>query len=170
MITEKEFWKYIDQSIEQKPSEDKNEQGDCLMEILTNLSIEQIAGFHNRMLHLREELNSHMMRDIAYMMNYGDNDHAYQGFKNWVISLGEEHYNKAKNSPAYLLTLKDENMFVVCQAYFPDLNFVASGAFFEKTDLDFDDWHQALKNDIDSSQKRKLPKKTDKSKDQDLER
>lgn len=170
MITEKEFWKYIAQSIEQKPSEDKNEQGDCLMEILTDLPVEQIAGFHNLMLHLREELNSHMMRDIAYMMNYGDNDHAYQGFKNWVISLGEEHYNKAKNSSAYLLTLKDENLFVVRRAYFQDLNFVSSGAFFDKTGLDFDDWYKALENDMDSSQSRRLPKKSDKSKDQDLER
>ncbi len=92
------------------------------------------------------------MRDIAFMMKFGDNDHAYQGFKNWVISLGEEHYLKAKKSPAYLLTLSDENLFVVGQAYFQDLNFVASGAFFEKTDLDFDDWHKALQNDIDSSQ------------------
>ena len=170
MITEKEFWKYIAQSIEQKPSEDKNEQGDCLMEILTNLSVEQIAGFHNRMLQLREELNSPLMRDIAFMMKFGDNNHAYEGFKNWVISLGEEHYHKAKKSPAYLLTLKDENLFVVCQAYFQDLNFVASGAFFEKTDLEFDDWYIALKNDKEASQDRKLPKKSDKSKDQDLER
>lgn len=170
MITEKEFWKYIAQSIEQRPSEDKNEQGDCLMEILTDLPVEQIAGFHNRMLHLREELDSHMMRDVAYMMKFGDNDHAYQGFKNWVISLGEEHYHKAKNSPAYLLTLKDENLFVVARAYFQDLNFVASGAFFEKTDLEFDDWYKALKDDKEASRERKLPKKSDKSKDQDLER
>jgi len=170
MITEKEFWKYIAQSIEQKESLDKNLQGDCLMEILANLSVEKIAEFHNRMLHLREELNSPMMRDIAFMMKFGDNDHAFQGFKNWVISLGEEHYQKAKNSPAYLLTLSDENLFVVGQAYFQDLNFVASGAFFDKTDLEFDDWHKALENDIDASQDRKLLKKSDKSKDQDLER
>ena len=160
MISEKQFWELIQQSIEQKNSIDKNEQGDCLMEILNNLSVEEIAGFHNRMLHLRGELNSNMMRDIAFMMKFGDNDHAYQGFKNWVISLGEGHYLKAKNSPAYLLTLNDENLFVVCQAYFQDLNFVASGAFFEKTDLEFDDWHKALENDIDASQDRKLPKKS----------
>jgi len=144
MISEKQFWKLIHQSIEQKQSIDKNEQGDCLMEILTSLSVEEIAGFHNRMIQLREDLNSPMMRDIAFMMKFGDNDHAYQGFKNWVISLGEEHYLKAKNSPAHLLTLSDENLFVVGQAYFQDLNFVASGAFFEKTDLDFDDWHNAI--------------------------
>lgn len=170
MITEKKFWKLLQQSIEKKNSFDKNEQGDCLMEILTDLPVKQIAGFHNRMLRLREELDSHMMRDVAYMMKFGDNDHAYQGFKNWVISLGEEHYHKAKNSPAYLLTLKDENLFVVARAYFQDLNFVSSGAFFEKTDLDFEHWYKALQNDIDSSQKRKLPRKSDKSKDQDLER
>ncbi|MBN8640680.1 MAG: DUF4240 domain-containing protein [Flavobacteriales bacterium] len=170
MISEKQFWGLIQQSIEQKNSIDKNEQGDCLMEILTDLPVEQIAGFHNRMLQLREELNSPLMRDIAFMMKFGDNNHAFQGFKNWVISLGEEHYQKAKNSPAYLLTLSDENLFVVGQAYFQDLNFVASGAFFDKTDLEFDDWHIALQNDIDSSQNRKLPKKEDKSKDQDLER
>lgn len=170
MISEKQFWELIQESIEQKNSIDKNEQGDCLMEILTNLPVEQIAGFHNRMLHLRDELNSNMMRDIAFMMKFGDNDHAYQGFKNWVISLGEEHYLKAINSPAYLLTLGDENLFVVGQAYFQDLNFVASGAFFDKTDLDFDDWYKALKDDKEASQNRKLPKKSDKSKDQDLER
>jgi hypothetical protein len=170
MISEKQFWKIIQQSIEQKPSEDKNEQGDCLMEILTNLSVEQIAGFQNRMLQLREELNSPLMRDIASMMKFGDNNHAFEGFKNWVISLGEEHYNKAKNSPAYLLTLSDENLFVVGQAYFQDLSFVASGAFFDKTDLEFDDWYKALNDDKEASHDRKLPKKSDKSKDQDLER
>ncbi len=165
MILEKQFWKLIHQSIEQKQSTDKNEQGDCLMEILTSLSVEEIAGFHNRMIQLREDLNSPMMRDIAFMMKFGDNNHACQGFKNWVISLGEEHYLKAKNSPAHLLTLSDVNLFVVGQAYFQDLNFVASGAFFEKTDLDFDDWYKALKDDKKASQNRKLPKKEDKSKD-----
>lgn len=170
MISEKQFWELIQQSIEQKPSEDKNEQGDCLMEILTDLPVEQIAGFHNRMLQLREKLNSPLIRDIAFMMKFGDNNHAFQGFKNWVISLGEDHYKKAKNSPDHLLTLSDENLFVVGQAYFQDLNFVASGAFFDKTELEFDDWYKALKDDKEASQNRKLPKKSDKSKDQDLER
>ena len=170
MISEKQFWELIKESIKYKESFDKNLQGDCLMEILTDLPVEQIAGFHNRMLQLRGEINSPMMRDIAFMMKFGDNDHEFQGFKNWVISLGKEYYQKAKNSPTHLLTLSDENLFVVGQAYFQDLNFVSSGAFFDKTDLDFDDWYKALKDDKEASQNRKLPKKEDKSKDQDLER
>ena len=171
MISKKQFWRLIERSIQEKNSFDKNEQGDCLMDILKNESIENIAGFHNRMIQLREEINLPMMKDIAFMMKYGDNEHAFEGFKNWVISLGEKHYNKAKLSPAHLLTLKDENLFVVGRAYFQDLNFVASGAFFEKTDLDFLEWEMALniaKQNI--NMKRKAPNIEQVDKDEDLER
>lgn len=170
MITEKQFWNFIERSIQEKNSVDKNEQGDCLMDILTSQPTVTIAGFHNRMICLREELRSPMMKDIAFMMKYGDNEHAYEGFRNWVIALGESHYKKAKNSPAYLLTLKEPNLFVVCRAYFQDLNFVAQAAFFEKTDKDFIDWELALESDRQIKMNRVSDLKPRPDKNQDLER
>lgn len=170
MITEKQFWDLIERSINEKNSIDKNEQGDCLMNILAAQPVDKIAGFHNRMLLLREDLKSPMMRDIAFMMKYGDNEQAYEGFRNWVIALGETYYGKAKNSPAHLLTLDDPKLFVVGSAYFQDLNFVAQAAYFEKTDKDFGDWYLALENERQPNKERKLELKKDKDSAKDLER
>lgn len=170
MITEKQFWDLIERSINKKNSIDKNEQGDCLMDILANQPVDKIAGFHNRMVFLREELRSPMMWDIAFMMKYGDNEHAYEGFRNWVIALGEVHYRKAKNSPAHLLTLKDPNLFVVGRAYFQDLNFVAQAAFFEKTDKDFGDWYLTLEKERQPNKERILEIKKRRDNEQDPER
>ena len=64
-----------------------------------------------------------------------------------MIALGKAHYQKALNSTAHLLTLDDSELFVAGQSGFEDLDLVAQAAFFEKTDLDFADWHIALKKD-----------------------
>ncbi|HNP66262.1 MAG TPA: DUF4240 domain-containing protein [Aequorivita sp.] len=170
MISEKQFWDLIDRSINEKNSIDKNEQGDCLMNILAKQPIDKIAGFHNRMVLLREALRSPMMGDIAFMMKYGDNEHAYEGFRNWVISLGEGHYGKAKDSPAHLLTLVDPKLFVVGRAYFQDLNFVAQAAFFEKTGKDFGDWYLALEKEGQPNKERILEIKKRRDNEQDLNR
>lgn len=144
-MSENTFWTIIKQASVSKQSRDMNALGDRLMELLEERSVDDMAGFHNRMLLLKDSLKSPMMRDIAFMMGYGDNDTAYGYFLNWVIALGKEHYQKALNSPAYLLTLDDPKLFVVGQSGFEDLDYVAKAAFFEKTDLDFADWYIALR-------------------------
>lgn len=145
MMNEDTFWTIIAQASASKESNDMNALGDRLMELLQERSVDDMAGFHNRMLSFKESLKSPMMRDIAFMMGYGDNDTAYGYFLNWVIALGKEHYQKTLNSPAHLLTLDDQKLFVAGQSGLEDLDLVAQAAFFEKTDLDFADWHIALK-------------------------
>lgn len=145
MMNEDTFWTIIKQATASKEGRDMNILGDRLVELLQERSVNDMAGFHNRMLSLKEYLKSPMMRDIAFMMGYGDNDTAYAYFLNWVIALGKEHYQKALNSPAHLLTLDNPELFVVGQTGFEDLDLVAQAAFFEKTDLDFADWHIALR-------------------------
>lgn len=145
MMKQEYFWNLIERSIQEKHSLDKNAQGDYLMELLTSLGTETQVGFHKQMVALREALDFPMMGDIAFMMGYKENETAYEGFRNWVISLGKAHYKKAKESPAHLLTLIDPNLFVVGRPYFPDLNFVASGAFYGKDDKDIFDWEHELK-------------------------
>jgi hypothetical protein len=147
MMNEDTFWTIIAQASASKESSDMNALGDRLMELLQEGSVDAIAGFHTRMLLLKESLKFPMMRDIAFMMGYGDNDTAYGYFLSWVIALGKEHYQKALNSPAHLLTLEDPELFVAGRSGFEDLDLVAQAAFFEKTDLDFADWHIALKKD-----------------------
>lgn len=141
------FWNIIEQSIREKGSVDKNEQGDSLHEILQKYSVQDIISFHNHVIEHREQINTDFMRDIAFMMKFGDNDHAFEGFLNWVIALGKAHYHKAQNSPPHLLTLKDVNLFVVNQAYFPDLSLAGVASYLEKTDNDISDWEKELKND-----------------------
>jgi hypothetical protein len=165
MMNEDAFWTIITEAYASKQSRDMNALGDRLMELLQERSVGDMAGFHNRMLMLKEPLKSPMMRDIAFMMGYGDNDAAYGYFLNWVIALGKEHYYKAFKSPAYLLTLDNPQLFVVGQAGFEDLDHVAQAAFFANTDLDFADWHIALKKD----NRLKLLKES-KENEQDVER
>ncbi|PQJ76486.1 DUF4240 domain-containing protein [Polaribacter glomeratus] len=117
-----QFWDIIEKSIVQKNSIDKNEQGDAILEILTTLKQNQILGFHQKLTDLKRELNTPQFNEIAFMMKYGDNRTALSGFKNWVISLGENHYKKTKQSPAHLLTLNDPKLFVVGRAYLNELD------------------------------------------------
>ena len=145
MMQKDTFWKLIEQSIKEKNSIDKNDQGDCLMDILTKYPIKDMVGFHHKLITLRDELDSEAMREIATKMRYKGNETAYQGYRNWVISLGQKHYEKAKKSPKYLLTLDDPNLYVVGRAYFPDLNFVASGAYYTLTDKEISDWEELIK-------------------------
>jgi len=145
MMSEEKFWKLIEQSNQEKKSVDKNEQGDALQEILQNFSESEIVGFHARMLMLKEKLKTLFMREIAFMMKYGDNDQAFDGFVNWVIVLGKAHYLKAQNSPPYVLTLDDPELFVVGKPYFQDLNYVALSAYFDDTHLELGDWVKALR-------------------------
>lgn len=144
MMNKETFWNIIEGSIQEKDSIDKNEQGDYLLDILKQYSIDDIVGFHKLVVEYREQINTPFMRDIAYMMKFGDNDHAYEGFLNWVIALGEAHYQRAKESPSYLLTLDDPKLFVVSQAYFPDLSLTAVASYLEKTDNDISDWEDEL--------------------------
>jgi hypothetical protein len=146
MMDENRFWEIIEQSRREKNSIDVNEQGDSLLSILQSLPEKSIVQFHARMLVLREQLKTPFMRDIAFMMKYGDNDTAFEGFVNWVIVLEKAHYYKALNSPPYLLTIEDPKLFVVNRPYFPDLSLVAPTAYLEKHDGDMTDWVRALMN------------------------
>lgn len=139
MMDEERFWEILDLAWATKESEDMNELGDRLMEILIELEVQEIAGFHKRMLQLRESIRSPRMRDVASKMGYGDNGTAHQYFLNWVVALGKEHFIKAKESPNYLLKLNDPKLFVIGQAGFEDLDHVAQAAFFEKADSAVED-------------------------------
>lgn len=145
-MNEERFWNVIEQSRREKNSIDMNGQGDSLFFVLQTLPVKHIAEFHARMLVLREQLKSPFMREIAYMMKYGDNDTAFEGFVNWVVALGKAHYYKALNSPPYLLTIDDPKLFVVNRPYFPDLSSVAQEAYLQVTNGDLFDWLTALKN------------------------
>ena len=140
------FWKLIDRSIREKDSVDKNGQGDRLMEILGEYPTNDLVGFHKRAQQLSNELDTPMMGDIAFMMGHKDNPTAYQGFRNWIISLGKEHYEKARVSPAHLLSVDGPNLLVARRPYFPDLDFVASGAYYERADGDIPDWEGLLRS------------------------
>ena len=141
-----EFWNLINTSIEQKNSIDKNEQGDALLEILMKLNAQKILGFHNTLTELKKGLDKPEFNDIAFMMKYGDNNTALSGFKNWVVALGEEHYRKAKQSPAHLLTLDDPNLFVSGRAYLNDLDLVTSIAYDQISKEEDPEWHLFVKN------------------------
>lgn len=146
MMSKEQFWKIIEQSNQEKLSVDKNEQGESLQKIIQELTESEIIGFHARMIMLREQLDTSFMREIAFMMKYGDNDHAFEGFVNWVIVLGKAHYLKVQNSPPHLLTLEDTKLFVINRPYFPELSLVAPSAYFERTNLDIGHWVKALRS------------------------
>lgn len=149
-MEEQRFWDIIEQASQDKVSIDNNELGDSLYDILKDLEVEDIVGFHLTILQLREQLKTPFMREIAYMMNYGDNDVAFEGFVNWVIVLGKARYLKAQHSPPYLLTLTDSKLFVVGRPYFPDLNYLCASTYFEKTDLDIEDWNNLISKGLKS--------------------
>tara|TARA_R110002051_G_scaffold181774_1_gene251341 strand:+ start:106655 stop:107158 length:504 start_codon:yes stop_codon:yes gene_type:complete len=141
-----QFWEIIEASIQQKNSIDKNEQGDALLAILSKLNHTQILGFHTKLEELKKSLNSPEFNNVAFMMKYGDNRMASSGFKNWVVALGREHYEKATSSPTHLLTLEDSKLFAGGRAYLNDLDLVASVAYDEVSKEGDPEWYTFVQN------------------------
>jgi hypothetical protein len=136
----------MEKSIQQKNSVDKNAQGDALLSILIMLNHNQIVSFHHKIGELKKDLNTPAFNDIAFMMKYGDNRTASSGFKNWVISLGENHYKKTKQSPAHLLTLDDPKLFVMGRAYFNELDSIAPMAYDYVSKYGDIEWYALVQN------------------------
>jgi hypothetical protein len=142
-----QFWEIIETSIHQKNTIDKSEQGDAILAVLSKLYPQEILGFHHKLESLKQDLNTAEFNDIAFMMKYGDNRTALSGFKNWVIALGKEHYQKAKKSPSHLLTLDDPKLFVAGRAYLNDLDLLASVAYDDVSKEDDLSWYAVLQKD-----------------------
>jgi hypothetical protein len=165
----KQFWELIEASNQQKNTIDKNDQGDALLEILTKFDKDKILGFHLKLAELKKELNTPFFNDIAFMMKYGDNRIALSGFKNWVIALGEEHYEKTKKSPPHLLTLDDSKLFVAGRAYLNELDCIPKVAYEDIAKEDDLDWYEFEQKHRRLEQIKKNQNQ-DKEKDQELER
>lgn len=164
-----EFWKHIEASNQQKNSVDKNDQGDALLEILTQLDKDKILGFHLKLTELRKELDTPFFNNIAFMMKYGDNKTALSGFKNWVVALGEKHYEKTKKSPTHLLTLDDPKLFVVGRAYLNELDCIPKVAYEDIAKEDDLDWY-AFEQKHRRLEQIKKNQQRDKDQNQELER
>ncbi len=155
----KEFWKLIEQSITQNEITDPCDQSEKLIAILSKKEIQNIMGFQTKMEELQQDIFSSELKEVATHLGYGDSSYVFKGFVNWLIVLGENHYNKIRETPNYLLTLEREGYFVQNSPYFQDLNFVASGAFYEKFGLEAD-WDSALWKYRKSNREKELIKKS----------
>jgi hypothetical protein len=142
------FWEIIAEAYQRKDSVDINALGDAIMEVLEEkCSDKALVSFHLLVEDLRNNLPRGTYEIAKEILPYDSIEGApFHRFKNWVIALGKEHYENAAKDLKYLLDIKDPDLFVVGQALFEDLDYVASAVYYEREEKypSLPDWNDLL--------------------------
>lgn len=128
MIAKSLFWEIISKSLEKSHSQ--NSQEDRLIELLLELTPQQMIGFRLRTDKLLYESYTSEMWCAAYLMNGGCSDDSFEYFRCWVISLGQQIFEKSLNRPDTLIDFVQDHQDIY---EFEDLWYVAIRAFEKKT-------------------------------------
>ncbi len=128
MIAKSLFWEIISKSLEKSHSQ--NSQEDRLIELLLELTPQQMIGFRLRTDKLLYESYTSEMWCAAYLMNGGCSDDGFEYFRCWVISLGQQIFEKSLIQPDTLIDFIQDHQEIY---EFEDLWYVAIRAFENKT-------------------------------------
>ena len=131
MMDEKQYWSMIQLSLSE--SNDQDDQASRLTHELQQLSPEDIIGFRLRTDKLLYDTYTSEMWCAGYIMNGGCSDDCFEYFRCWVISRGEEVFNKAKENPDTLIDEVIEGQDIYD---FESFWYVALEAFERKTGKD----------------------------------
>lgn len=128
MIAKSLFWEIISKSLDKSHSQ--NSQEDRLIELLLELTPQQMIGFRLRTDKLLYESYTSEMWCAAYLMNGGCSDDSFEYFRCWVISLGQQTFEKSLIQPDTLIDFVQDHQEIY---EFEDLWYVAIRAFEMKT-------------------------------------
>jgi hypothetical protein len=101
MLDETVFWNIVDLSFENTKNQDDQER--FLVKEIEKLTPKQMIGFRLRTDKLLYDTYNSEMWCAGYIMNGGCSDDGFEYFRNWIISLGKEKYQKAKENPDSLI-------------------------------------------------------------------
>ena len=99
LMSEEKFWEIIEQS----KSEDPQDQLDKLIEILSEMTVDDIFGFDYRLDKFLEQSYNSDLWAAAYVVCGGCSDDGFDYFRAWLVSRGKEIYEKALENPDSLI-------------------------------------------------------------------
>jgi len=135
MLDETVFWNIVDLSFENTKNQDDQER--FLVKEIKKLTPKQMIGFRLRTDKLLYDTYNSEMWCAGYIMNGGCSDDGFEYFRNWIISLGKEKYQKAKENPDSLISeYKTNTEFYEFEGFW----YVALTAFNNKTGKDLYDF------------------------------
>ncbi|QNK79048.1 DUF4240 domain-containing protein [Winogradskyella sp. PAMC22761] len=135
MLDETVFWNIVDLSFENTKNQDDQER--FLVKEIEKLTPKQMIGFRLRTDKLLYDTYNSEMWCAGYIMNGGCSDDGFEYFRNWIISLGKEKYQKAKENPDSLISeYKTNTEFYEFEGFW----YVALTAFNNKTGKDLYDF------------------------------
>ncbi len=102
MMEEDQFWSIIEKSLQNSHGQDEQEA--FLLKELQRLSPTELIGFRLRTDKLLYDTYNSKMWCAAYIINGGCSEDCFEYFRLWVISLGKETYQKAKENPDTLIS------------------------------------------------------------------
>ncbi|GGG52544.1 DUF4240 domain-containing protein [Bizionia arctica] len=135
MLDETVFWNIVDLSFEKTKNQDDQEK--FLVKEIEKLTPKQMIGFRLRTDKLLYDTYNSEMWCAGYIMNGGCSDDGFEYFRNWIISLGKEKYQKAKENPDSLISeYNTSTEFYEFEGFW----YVALTAFNNKTGKDLYDF------------------------------
>jgi len=135
MLDENVFWNIIDKSL--KNTNNQEEQEQFLIREISTLTPHEMIGFRLRTDKLLCDTYNSEMWCAGYIMNGGCSDDAFEYFRNWIISRGQEVFYKAKENPDNLISeVSNDIEFYDFESFW----YVALEAFNEKTGKDLYDY------------------------------
>jgi len=97
-MTKDKFWQIIQRSLDGSGG-DTDEQAGSLREELKKLPPEEIVSFDHYVDECRRESYSQDLWGAAYIISGGCSDDGFEYFRRWLISRGQEWFEKAMKSP-----------------------------------------------------------------------
>src|SRR4051794_21921445 len=97
-MTKDQFWQIIQRSLDGSGG-DLDEQADLLSGELRKMPPDEIASFDQYIDECRRESYSRDLWGAAYIIAGGCSDDGFEYFRRWLISRGQEWFEKAMKNP-----------------------------------------------------------------------
>lgn len=134
ILDEDKFWNIINTSKLQ--SENQEQQEELIRKKLSELPLNDIAGFHLMLDKLLFDTYTSHLWCAAYIIKGGCSDDSFDYFRYWLIAQGREIFEKAIRNPDSLVDILDDT-----EEYdFETLGYIANDVFETKTQKDVYDY------------------------------
>ena len=150
-----QFWKIINNSRigldSVTPAGNMELQLNKIRDILNDLSIREAAEFHGLFVELFRSAYTWDLWGAASLMNDGCSDDGFMDFRAWLISMGQEVYEKAITDPESLIACADDPTI---EAYsFEEFLYVSSAAISPGSSLGVQPSGETWEDDYDLKQR-----------------
>ncbi|GAA1405957.1 hypothetical protein AUR04nite_16680 [Glutamicibacter uratoxydans] len=96
-----DFWEIIERSRSASKG-DVEQQAMALEEILSKLSFEQIAAFHDEFARKNQQLYTCDLWGAAYVLHGGCSDDCFEYLRSWAVAQGQDYFEAVADDPLVL--------------------------------------------------------------------